>query len=342
MPIRWDGTNSTGGDDATFGVSGSEDPDKEQDFPNLIVGMSVCKPGESPGKQGARVLASLAARGHEAGLLAADRAFSSAKAEDFQLPALGLGYRTAFDYKEDSSESRLSTGASSRSRVSWYSPSIPETLISATADYRNHRIDEDTYRSLLKEAGTTWPFPEAGLRRGLPAPPMSGGGSWPTVRCPLEPASTTRDNRRRLHIAVGPELAANPPRSCTQQSVTLPPEAGANFRQELLFGSPQWKTAYNSLRNTNEGMNGYLKDPANEALDDPGRRRIHGVAAQSVLVAFLVVAANVRKIRTFMSWRSGTLSRRRPRRRTTEPVSAWRPPSPGVALTADPDPPLTA
>ena len=162
------------------------------------------------------------------------------------------------------------------------------------------------------------------------------------VRCPLKPASTTRDNRGRLHIAVGPELAANPPRSCTQQSVTLPPEAGAKFRQELLFGSPQWKTAYNSLRNTNEGMNGYLKDPANEALDDPGRRRIHGVAAQSVLVAFLVVAANVRKIRTFMSWHPGTLPRRRARRRTTKPVSAWRPPSPGVALTADPDPPLTA
>ncbi len=102
-------------------------------------------------------------------------------------------------------------------------------------------------------------------------------------------------------------------------------------------------------------MNGYLKDPANEALDDPGRRRVHGVAAQSVLVAFLVVAANVRKIRTFMSLRPGTLPRKRPRRRTTESVSAWRPPLPSISTTAstaaayaaasttaDPDPPLTA
>ena len=66
--------------------------------------------------------------------------------------------------------------------------------------------------------------------------------------------------------------------------MTIPPKAGAKFRQKLLFGSADWKTAYHSLRNTNEGMNGYLKDPANEALDDLGRRRIHGVAAQSVLV----------------------------------------------------------
>ena len=65
----------------------------------------------------------------------------------------------------------------------------------------------------------------------------------------------------------------------------MPPAAGARFHPELAFESPEWKFAYNSLRNTNEGMNGYIKDPAHEALDDPGRRRIHGVAAQSLFVA---------------------------------------------------------
>ena len=151
------------GYDATFGVSGSEDPDKEQDFPNLIVGMSVlCKPGESPGKQGARVLASLAARGHEAGLLAADRAFSSAKAEDFQLPALALGYRMAFDYKKVQLGVQAEYGGFLQIEGAWYSPSIPEALISATVDYRNHRIDEDTYKSLLKERWNYQPVPKVG------------------------------------------------------------------------------------------------------------------------------------------------------------------------------------
>ena len=89
-------------------------------------------------------------------------------------------------------------------------------------------------------------------------------------------------------------------------------------------------------------MNGYLKDPAHEALGDPGRRRIHGLAAQSVLVAFLVVAANVRKIRAFMSSRPGAAPLKRPRRRNTEPLSTWRPPPPTTVKTADPDPPLTA
>ena len=62
------------------------------------------------------------------------------------------------------------------------------------------------------------------------------------VRCELKPASITRDNRGRLDIPVSSELAANPPPSCTQESLTIPPEAGANFRQELLFGSEEWKT----------------------------------------------------------------------------------------------------
>ena len=44
-----------------------------------------------------------------------------------------------------------------------------------------------------------------------------------------------------------------------------------------------------------------MKDPAHEALDDPGRRRLNGVAAQSILTALLLLAANVRKTRTFLA-----------------------------------------
>jgi hypothetical protein len=38
-------------------------------------------------------------------------------------------------------------------------------------------------------------------------------------------------------------------------------------------------------------MNGYIKDPAHEALDDAGRRRLFGTAAQSLLTALLLMAA---------------------------------------------------
>jgi hypothetical protein len=48
-------------------------------------------------------------------------------------------------------------------------------------------------------------------------------------------------------------------------------------------------------------MHGYFKDGAREAVDDPERRRIRGVAAQSVLVAFQLFAGNIRKIDKFLT-----------------------------------------
>ena len=67
---------------------------------------------------------------------------------------------------------------------------------------------------------------------------------------------------------------------------------------------------------TIEGLNGYAKDTAHQALAQPGRRRVRGIAAQSLFTALLLTAANIRKIR---AWRarttSGTTTARRERRR---------------------------
>jgi hypothetical protein len=74
------------------------------------------------------------------------------------------------------------------------------------------------------------------------------------------------------------------------------------------------------LRNTIEGLNGFVKDPAHEALAQPARRRIRGIAAQSLFCALLLMAANLRKIR---AWRALTaqdktsVARRARRRRTS-------------------------
>jgi hypothetical protein len=53
----------------------------------------------------------------------------------------------------------------------------------------------------------------------------------------------------------------------------------AKLRQDRAYGTLEWEARYHALRNTIEGMNGYLKDGAREALDDSQRRRTRGVAA---------------------------------------------------------------
>lgn len=80
-----------------------------------------------------------------------------------------------------------------------------------------------------------------------------------------------------------------------------PPDVGARSRQDLAFASLEWAEVYTTLRNSIEGLNGFAKDGAHEAIGDPRRRRVRvSIAAQSVLVAFMPLGANLGKIR---SWR---------------------------------------
>ena len=93
-----------------------------------------------------------------------------------------------------------------------------------------------------------------------------------------------------MRIALKSDIKAASPPSCSQQSVTIAPEAGVTLAQDLLYGSPDWQAAYATLRNTNESYHGYVKDGSREAIDDPGSRRLHGVAPQSVLTALCLMA----------------------------------------------------
>ncbi len=67
--------------------------------PNLAIGLALARPGQDPGGTGARVLASVAARGHKTGWLGYDRAYTAALPERFHLPARALGYSPVMDYR---------------------------------------------------------------------------------------------------------------------------------------------------------------------------------------------------------------------------------------------------
>jgi len=171
----------------------------------------------------------------------------------------------------------------------------------------------------------------------------------PVARCELKPGSKRPFTRGRITIPVRDAVGVSPPKICAQQSITVPPEAGAKYRQELLHESPEWHATYDPLRNSVEGMNAYLKDGAHQALDDPERRRIRGVAAQSALVAFQILGANLRKIDMFVAREEAEeagVVRPLPSRRRTRPLSDWGP-EPSVIESAEPsgpgpDPPLIA
>ena len=268
--------------------------------PDLAIGLALARPGEDPGGTGARVLASVAARGHKAGWLGYDRAYTAALPGRFQLPARALGYRPVMDYRIDQLGIQASTGGAILVEGTWYCPALPGPLITATTGQRDHAITRDLYdqqitaRACYQLKRKDGPDADGYQRLSCPAT-----GKHPGLICPLRQASLTpRDGRPKV-LQPPPE----PPRICTQTAITIAPDIGARYRQDLPYGSPAWHARYATLRNTIEGLNGYVKDPAHQALAQPGRRRVRGIAAQSLFTALLLIAANIRKIR---AWRALT------------------------------------
>ena len=255
-----------------------------------------------------------------------------------------------FDYKVDQLGIQGSYAGMLQIEGAWYCPAIPKVLIEATIDFRNGTIDDATYRARMEErwkflvVSKAGPDSEGHVRLRCPA-----SNPAPVARCDLKPASIGPKTQGRVRIPVTAAVKAHPPTICSQQSVTVPPEAGAKLAQPLLYGSEEWRAAYATRRSTNEGMNGFLKDGARGALGDPQRRRIRGVAAQSVFVALLLCAANLRKIESFLAQRAAEAAgtaRRRPRRRRTRALDEWFPEVPplvsSVSGSSDPDPPTAA
>ena len=262
--------------------------------PDLAIGLALTRPGEDPGGTGARVLTSLAARGHKTGWLGYDRAYTQALPERFALPARALGYFPVMDYRADQLGIQANTGGAILVEGTWYCPALPEPLITATTRLRDHAITRELYHQqitarrpyqLKRKDG-----PDADGYQRLSCPAL---GKHPGLICPLRHASLSPRDGRAKTLQPPPE----PPRICRQTAITIAPDIGARYRQDLPYASPAWHKTYATLRNTIEGLNGYAKDPAHQALAQPGRRRVRGIAAQSLFTALLLMAANIRKIR---------------------------------------------
>jgi hypothetical protein len=300
--------------EATVATTATSEPGALGDFPNLVVGLALERPGIDPGGTAVRVLRGVVGRGLPPGPLGCDRAYSSALSRGFHLPVRAMGFDLVVDYRVD----QLGRQANSQGAVmiegTWYCPSMPEVLVNATIDLRAGRIDACTYEariaaredfSLRRKSG---PDADGYERFSCPAT-----GDRPKVRCKLRAPSLHLLGKRTTEAP-----PAEPPALCRQSAITIAPDVGGRFEQSLSFGSESWARHYATLRNTIEGWNAFAKDPAHEALAEPARRRVRGIAAQGILVTMLYVAGNLRKIETYkdQTGQRGELeARKRARRR---------------------------
>ena len=181
------------------------------------------------------------------------------------------------DYRDDQLGIQANTGGAILVEGTWYCPALPGPLITATTDLRGHAITRELYDQQITARGLlpaqTQRRPR---RRRLPAAVLPRPRQPPRADLPAPQASLSpRDGRPKVL-----QPPQEPPRLCRQTAITIAPDIGARYRQDLPYGSPAWHARYATLRNTIEGLNGYAKDPAHQALAQPARRRVRGIAAQ--------------------------------------------------------------
>jgi len=194
--------------------------------------MAMTRPGENPGGTGARVLASAAARGHKTGWLGYDRACTQALPGRFHLPARALGYSPVMDYRDDQLGIQASTGGAILVEGTWYCPALPEPLITATAGLRDHLTTRELYdqqitaRACYQLKRKDGPDADGYQRLSCPAV-----GGHPGLICPLRHASLSpRDGRPKVL-----QPPQEPPRLCRHTAITIAPDTGARYREELPY-----------------------------------------------------------------------------------------------------------
>lgn len=289
--------------EATIAVAVTNTPTSDiQDFPLLAVGVAFGKPGFDIASTALGLFTDLQHRGHPAGTAIGDRAyFPNSAAVNLQSPLRQLGYKLAFDYREDQLGHHGGHAGAMFVEGHYYCPSMPVPLIEATIDRRAGRIDDDTYTARIAQRSRYLLRPKESADTNGNVPLMCPAvGPSATAACPLKPTSMKGPNVAN-RVQIKPTNLHPGPICTNKTSVTFPAHADAKYRQDLRYGTPEWHALYSAGRNTIEGFNGYIKDGAHEALADPTRRRLRGYTAQYLLVTLLVVSANIRKIRAWMA-----------------------------------------
>jgi hypothetical protein len=115
------------------------------------------------------------------------------------------------------------------------------------------------------------------------------------IRCMLRPDSMTL-TRDRPEILTPPE---HPPACCTQQTITIPPHAGAKARQKHDYPGPQWRRSY-ARRTSAERAFATIKDPATTTIARGWCRQM-GLAPLTLWTACLLT---VRNLRILAAWQN--------------------------------------
>ena len=262
-------------------------PSVKKDFPHLVLGMTVDRQNTDAWST-VDTYSVMHHLGYPSGEAAGDRAFfKSQDPNDCQIPMLRLGHRFVRDYQLQQLGIQDHYAGANMVDGQWYCPEMSMALVEAELDFREGKIDEDTYD---KRIAARRRF--AATRKARPD--EQGATRWSH---PVDADGKPVCNHERKGA----------PKFCAQKTVLFPIEAGAKYGQEYALGSPEHKARYKHPRNTIEAANAKAKSDRH-GLDRSKRRRMRGQPRHHLLIAVIMAAVNVATILTFYRRKPGLSS----------------------------------
>lgn len=255
----------------------------------------------------------------------ADSGYAHRTADGWALPLRHLGARLVQDLHPHDRGPKGTHGGAVLANGRLYCPATPESLLTigplpAHADpdtiaAHDLRTAELARYKLVRHSGDD---PDGYHRVGCPA--LAG-----KLRCPLRPESMSlpHDRPEILHL---PEA---PPRCCTQQTLTVPPEVNAKTAQKHDYPSATWRQSY-ARRTGVERTFSTVKDPATTDIHR-GWCRLFGLTPITLFLTCAMVVRNQRVLDAYQARQADDArrqtaglppKRRRRRRRTLADLTA--------------------
>jgi hypothetical protein len=274
------------------------------------------------------VLTAMPAAGIPLGDLLADSGYAHRDASAWALPLRGAGAQLIQDLHPHDRGPKGTHHGAIISNGNLYCPCTPRSLLELGPLARDATPgqtaahDQQTAETARYKLGKITSDDAGGYHRVM-CPAVMG-----KIRCTLRPQSMTLD-RNRPEILQPPK---HPPACCTQQTITVPPEATAKTAQKHDYPSPAHRRSYARRTGAERGF-ATAKDPATNNISR-GWCRLTGLTPLMLFTATLLIVRNQRILHTWTARQednarraaAGLPPKTRKRRRKTLASLAAKPP----------------
>ncbi|MDO8382818.1 MAG: hypothetical protein Q7T17_07560 [Microbacterium sp.] len=280
----------------------SEAPGSKR-FPRLVVAATISIPNKEVAEEAVGLLRSAISLGMKPGVADADKQYWAGSLPTRLLePALKTGFTPSTEYRVDQLGVKGGDHGALFVEGDAYCPSTPRSLLDASKDAQTGVIDIPTYKARI-EGRKNFQLhvkqkADANGKTMLRCPAL---GLSPTVVCPLREmlAKAAKKARPLVEPETLDEEALDT--ICRKHSASFDLSEMRAPQQAFEFGSDEWDKFHDHARNGVESENSQLKAAGDEDIETAGRRRVRGVSAAQIMVTFLLVNHNIRKIAAFLS-----------------------------------------